>query len=120
MTDLTYPSFPRKALVAVAAALFALCAVAIVVNRSGPDVRMCAAAAEHVMAARNYSIDEMTRIGPSRLPACHGLTAGQYGDAVADAYLIEYGRRLPSTSISRDIPPASFRARSALAASQRR
>jgi hypothetical protein len=120
VTDLTYPSFPRKALVAVGAALFALCAVAIVVNRSGPDMRKCAAAVEHVMAARNYSIDAMTRIGPSRVPACHGLTDGQYGQAVADAYLIEYGRRLPSTSISRDIPPASFRARSALAASQRR
>ena len=119
MTDLTYPVFPRRALVAIGAALFALCVVAIVINRSGPDMRKCAAAAEHVMAARNYSIDAMTRIGSNRVPACHGLTAGQYGEAVANAYLIEYGAAA-DTSISRDIPPASFRARSALAASQRR
>jgi hypothetical protein len=120
VTDLTYPSFPRRALVAIGAALVALCAVAIVVNRSGPDARTCAAAAEHVMAARNYSIDAMTRIGPGPVPDCHGLTAGQYGQAVADAYLIEYGRRLPSTSISGDAPPASFRALSAQAAFQHR
>ncbi len=72
MTDLTYPSFPRRTLVAIGVALVALSAVAIVVNRSGPDARGCAAAAAHVMAARNYSIDAMTRIGPDRVPPVTG------------------------------------------------
>ncbi len=118
MTELTYPSFPRRALAVVGAVLAALCAVAIVVNRSGPDVRGCAAAAERVMAARNYSLDAMRRIGPGWVPACRGLGAADYRQAVADAYVIEYGRRLPDVSISRDIPPASFRALSAQSASR--
>lgn len=117
MTELTYPSIPRRVIAALGAALAALCAAAIVVNLSGPDVRGCAAAAGRVMAARNYSIDAMRRIGPGRLPACRGLTAGEYRQAVADAYVIEYGRRLPSVPLSRDMPPPSFRALSAQTAS---
>ncbi len=113
MTELTYPAFPRKALVAIGAALVALCAVALVINGSGPDERGCAIAAERVMAARNYSVFTMSRMGPDRLPACRGLTAGQYGQAVADGYRLEYGGRLPSASIARNVPPPSFRALSA-------
>jgi hypothetical protein len=117
VSDLTYPRFPRRALAALGAVLTALCAVAIVVNKSGPDVRGCAAAAERVMAARNFSVDAMTRIGPGRVAACRGLSAGEYRQAVADAYGIEYERRLPDTPVSRDIPPPSFRALSARSAS---
>jgi sugar phosphate isomerase/epimerase len=117
VTELTYPAFPRKALAALGAALVALCAIAMVVNRSGPDERGCAVAAAHVMTARNYSIAAMKRIGADRVPHCRGLTAGQFGQAVASAYAIEFGRRLPDASNSRDMPPASFRARSARAAS---
>jgi hypothetical protein len=116
VTELTYPSFPRRALAAFGAVLAALSAVAIVVNKSGPDVRGCAAAAERVMAARNYSVGAMRRIGPGRVPACRGLSAGEYGQAVAYAYVIEY-RGLPDTSISRDMPPPWFRALSAQSAS---
>jgi hypothetical protein len=117
VTELTYPAFPRKALVALGAALVALCAVAMVVNRSGPDERGCAVAAAHVMTARNYSIAAMKRIGADRVANCRGLTGGQFGRAVASAYAIEFSRRLPDASNSRDMPPASFRARSARAAS---
>jgi hypothetical protein len=117
VTELTYPNFPRRALAVLGAVLAALSAVAIVVNKSGPDVRGCAAAAERVMAARNYSVAAMARIEPGRVPACRGLSAAEYRQAVADAYGIEYGRRLPDVPVSRDFPPPSFRALSARSAS---
>ena len=103
---------------ALGAALAALCAFAIVVNQSGPDVRGCAVAAARVMTARNYSIAALKRLGAERVPNCRGLTAAQFGRAVESAYQIEFGLRLPDVSNSRDVPPASFRAKSAQTASQ--
>jgi hypothetical protein len=120
VTELTYPTFPRKALFALGAALATLGVVAVVINHSGPDARACSVAAAHVMTARNYSIAAMKKQGPEHLPVCRGLTAAQFGSAVDHAYQIEFGRRLPDASISRDMPPASFRAKSAQAAALRR
>jgi hypothetical protein len=120
VTELTYPAFPRRALGAFGAVLVALCGVAIAVNRSGPDVPGCAAAAARVMTARNYSVPAMTRLGPGRVAGCGGLTTGQYAQAVADAYVIDYGRRLPHAPVSGNVPPASFRALSAQTASRKR
>jgi hypothetical protein len=51
---------------------------------------------------------------------CRGLTAAEFGSAVQHAYQIEFGRRLPDVSSSRNMPPASFRAKSAQAAALRR
>ncbi|MGN6794710.1 MAG: hypothetical protein ACTHJW_20180, partial [Streptosporangiaceae bacterium] len=82
MTELTYPAFPRKALLVLGAALLALCAFAVVVNQSGPDARGCAVAAARVMTARNSSVAAMKRIGPERVPDCRGLTTSQFGQAV--------------------------------------
>jgi len=115
VTELTYPAFPRKALLALGAAVLALSAVAVVVNRSGPDANGCAVAVARVMTARNYSIAAMKRIGAERVPDCRGLTQGEFGDAVGRAYQIEFGKRLLGVSNSRDF--ASFRAKSAQAAS---
>lgn len=120
MTELTYPAFPRRPLAALGAALVALSAVAVVVNRNGPDVPRCTAAAARVMTTRNYSIAAMARLGPGRVPDCHGLTSGQYAQAVAGAYGIDYGRTLPHAPISGNVPPASFRALSALTESRER
>ena len=120
MTELTYPAFPRKALVAFGAAIAALGAVAVVVNQSGPDARACAVGAARVMTARNYSIAAMKRQGAEHVPHCQGLTAAEFGSAVQHAYQIEFGRRLPDVSSSRNMPPASFRAKSAQAAALRR
>ena len=120
MTELTYPAFPRKALVALGAALATLGAVAVVINQSGPDARACSVAAAHVMTARNYSVAAMKRQGSEHVPHCRGLSAAQFGSAVERAYRIEFARRLPDASISRDIPPASFRAKSAQAAALKR
>jgi hypothetical protein len=119
VTELTYPTFPRKALIALGAALTALGAVAVVINQNGPDARACSVAAAHVMTARNYSIAAMERQGSEHVPHCRGLSAAQFGPAVEHAYQIEFARRLPDASISRDIPPASFRAKSAQAAALR-
>jgi hypothetical protein len=112
-----FPSFPWRAFIALGAVLAALCGVAIVVNESGPDVHGCAATAARVMAAHDYSADVMARLGPGRVPGCRGLSADEYGQAVADAYVIEYGRRLPDVPVSRGVPPPSFRALSARSAS---
>ena len=113
MTELTYPSFPRRGFLAIGAVVLALVTAAIVVNQSGEDLRACAVAAERVMAARNYSVAMMELIGPGAVRACHGLTALQYDEAVLAAYRIEYGGRLPASSITDDTPPPAFRARSA-------
>jgi len=112
-----FPSFPWRAFAALGAVLAALCCAAIVVNESGPDVHGCAGAAARVMAAHDYSADAMARLGPGRVAGCRGLSAGEYGRAVADAYVIVYGRRLPDVPVSRGIPPPSFRALSARSAS---
>lgn len=113
----TFPEFPWRGFAALGVVLATLCGVAIVVNESGPDVHGCAAAAARVMAAHDYSADAMARLGPGRVPGCRGLSAGQYGQAVADAYVIEFGWRLPDVPVSRGVPPPSFRALSARSAS---
>jgi hypothetical protein len=120
VTELTYPAFPKRALVAAGAALVVLCAVAVVVNRSGPDVRACTGAAARMMSARNYSVAAMTRLGPGRVPACRGLSAGQYARAVGDAYAADYARTLPRAPASAEGPSPSFRALSAQTASRKR
>jgi hypothetical protein len=116
VTELNYPAFPRKAILAIGAALVPLCAVGVVVNQSGPDARGCAVAIARVMTARNYSIAAMKRQGPGQVPRCGGLTAAQFSSAVERAYQIEFGGQLPDAANSRDVPPASFRAKSAQAA----
>ncbi len=113
MTDLRYPAFPRRAFLAVGTALIALMAVAIIVNRSGPSVGACAHAAERVMVAREYSVETMELTGQGSVPACRGLSAAQYVQALLDTYQIEYGRLLPGSSVNYAIPPPSYKARSA-------
>ena len=51
--------------------------------------------------------------GPGSVPACRGLTAGQFADAVVIAYQAEYGRFLPQVPITHSLPPASYQALSA-------
>jgi len=119
-TELTYPSFPKRTLVTIAIAVIAFAGVAIALNRSGPDMHGCAAAAARVMAARNYSLAGLQAQGPGRIDACHGLSASQFGQAIADAYQIEYGDRLPNVSITTDLPPPSYRASSAQQAARAR
>jgi hypothetical protein len=119
VTELSYPAFPRKALLALGAAVITLCGVAVAVNQSGPDVRGCVVAAARVMTARTYSIAAMNRVGSERIPACRGLTADQFATAVERAYRIEFGQRLPDTSNSGNIPLVAFRAKSAQAAALR-
>jgi hypothetical protein len=116
VTELTYPSFPRRGFLTIGAVVLALVAAAILANRSSADLRACAVAAERVMAARNYSVATMELIGPGPISACRGLTASQFDQAVLAAYRIEYGGRLPTRSIRDDAPPPAFRARSAQAA----
>ena len=91
----------------------ALAAGALVINESGPDVHRCAVAAEHAMAAHDYSLSAMRAGGPGRLPACRGLSAAQYGQAVLDGYQLEFGGILPRSPAPRDLPPPGYRARSA-------
>ena len=116
VTDMTcpaYPSFPRRALLTIGAALAALATAAIVVNQSGPSVRDCAVAAERVMATRNYSAAMMETMGLGAVRACDRLTAAQFRQAIGDAYQIEFGSRLAHVSIIGDVPPPTFRALSA-------
>ena len=118
MSELSYPSFPRGALLVAGAVLLALCAGAIVVNAragagAGPSLRGCAVAAERVMVARNYSVDLMELTGPGAVPACHGLTARQFARALSRTYQIEYGGRMPATPVSDNVPPPAFKALSA-------
>jgi hypothetical protein len=116
-TELRYPAFPKRALMAGAAALLALMAVAFVVNRSGPSVPACARAAEHVMVARQYSVGTMERAGPGSVPACRRLSEAQYVQALLDTYQIEYGSLLAKAPNNFAVPPPSYRARSALSSS---
>jgi hypothetical protein len=113
MTDLRYPAFPVRALLAACAALIALMAVAVIVNRSGPSVGACKRAAERVMVARDYSAEAMELAGQRSVPACRGVSAGQYVQAVLDAYRTEYWRPLARSPADEAIPPPSYKARSA-------
>ncbi len=113
MTELSYPAFPGRAFLAAGTVLLVLVAAAIVVNKNGPSVSACAAAAERVMVARNYSVEMMELAGPGSVPACRGLTVDQYAQALLDTYRIEYGRLLPRTPVRYDLPPPSYKARSA-------
>jgi len=113
VTEATYPRFPVRGYAIAGLVALALAAGAIVVNESGPDVRRCAVAAEHAMAAHDYSVGAMRADGPGRLPACHGLSAGQYGQAVLDGYELEYRGILPRSPVPRDLPPPAYKARSA-------
>jgi hypothetical protein len=113
MTELTYPSFPKRAFAVAGAVVLILIVAAIVRNESGPSVPGCARAARHVMVSRNYSPDLMELTGPGSVPGCRGLTAGQFADAVVIAYQAEYGRFLPRVSITHSLPPPSYKALSA-------
>jgi len=113
MTELTYPSFPRRVFAVGGAVVLAAIVAAIVGNESGPTVPGCASAARLVMARHDYSPDLMRLDGPGSVPACRGLTAGQFTDAVVIAYQAEYGRFLPRVPITHNLPPASYKALSA-------
>lgn len=113
MTELSYPAFPKRAFLAIGAVALALMAGAVIVNHGGRSLHGCAIAAERVMAARSYSADMMELIGPGTVPACRGLTARQYAQALLDAYRIEYGRHLPEVPINYAVPPPAFKALSA-------
>ena len=119
-TELSYPAFPKRALVAGGIALLVLMAVAFVVNRSGPSVARCARAAEHVMVARQYSVATMELAGQGSVPACRGLSDGQYVQALLDTYQIEYGKVLAKVPANYAVPPPAYRARSALSESRSR
>lgn len=118
MSELSYPSFPRRAFLAAGAALLALSVIAVVVNegagaRAGPSLLSCAVAAGRVMVARNYSVAVMELTGPDSVPACHGLTARQFARALSRTYEIEYGGHLPAEPVSYNMPPPAFKALSA-------
>jgi len=113
MTDLSYPSFPVRPLLAIGLALLGLGAAAIALNRSGPDAAACATAAARVMAARDATIGAMERAGAASVPACRGLTPGQYAGAVDRADLIDYGAGLPAAPLPAQLPPPAYRARRA-------
>ena len=95
-------------------------AVAFVVNRSEPTVQACARAAERVMVARQYSVGMMELAGRRSVPACRGLSYGQYVQALLDTYQIEYGRLLAKVPNNYAVPPPSYKARSALSESRSR
>ena len=114
MTELSYPAFPRRLFLAAGAVVLALMAAAVVVNKSGPSVRACAHAAERVMAKRNYSVVMMELAGPRSVPACRGLSADQYSQALRDTYRIEYGGLLARSPASYAVPPPSYKAASAI------
>jgi hypothetical protein len=120
MTELRYPAFPKRALLAVGTALLALMAVAFIVNRSGPSVPACARAAERVMVARQYSLSMMELAGRGSVPACRRLSDAQYVQALLDTYQIEYGRLLAKVPNNYAVPPPSYKARSALSESRSR
>lgn len=113
MAELTYPDFPKRAFAVAGAVVLVLIVAAIVRNESGPSVPGCARAARHLMSSRNYSPDLMRLDGPGSVPACRGLTASQFADAVVIAYQAEYGRFLPKVPIVHSLPPPSYRALSA-------
>jgi hypothetical protein len=117
-TELRYPAFPKRALVAGGTALLALMAVAFVVNRSSPSVQACAHAAERVMVARQFSVDMMELAGRGSVGACRGLSEAQYVQALLDTYQIEYGRLLAKVPSNYAVPPPSYRARSAMSESR--
>lgn len=118
MTELTYPRFPVRALVAIAVALAALVPVAIALNAGGPSERACAIAAERIMAARGYPVALMELTGPGAVRACHGLSRQQYAQSLLATYLIEYGKHLPSVPLPREVPPPAFKALSARSAAR--
>jgi hypothetical protein len=120
MTELSYPTFPRRLFVAAGVLVLALMAAAVVVNRSGPNVRACARAAEHVMAHQNYSVVMMELIGKGSVPVCRGLSADQYSQALLDTYRIEYGGLLARSPVNYAVPPPSVKAASAMSESRSR
>lgn len=58
---------------------------------SGLTIQGCAVAAEHIMVANSYSESELLGISPNDIPACKGLDANQYYQALTKAEEIEYG-----------------------------
>jgi hypothetical protein len=120
MTELRYPAFPKRALVAGGTVLVALMVGALLFNRSGPTVPACARAAERVMVARQYSVSMMELAGQRSVPACRGLPDAQYVQALLDTYQIEYGGLLAKVPNNYAVPPPSYKARSALSESRSR
>jgi hypothetical protein len=121
--SLSYPGVSRRLVIAAAAAILALAVVAVALNHQAgtrPDLRRCAAAAARVMGERGYSVALMQVRGPAAVRDCRRLTAGQYRHALAATYRIEFGGRLSHEPLSRNLPPASFRAASAAGAARSR
>ncbi len=109
MTDLVYPAFPRRPFLLGGLVVLALIAIAVVVNLRGPSVARCTAAARHEVASHG-------RVIPGQLRACDGLSSTEITAALTTAYRAEYSRYLRGAPITRDLPPAEYRARSAQAA----
>lgn len=109
MADLTYPAFPRRAFVLGGLVVLALIAAAIVVNLRGPSLASCTAAARREVASHGL-------VRPGQPRACDGLSSAQVAAALTTAFRAEYGRYLRGTPITRDLPPASYRAASARSA----
>jgi hypothetical protein len=120
--ELSYPRFPSRLFVLAGALVAVLIATAFALqdNRSRPHVHACAVAAERVMVTRNYSAEVMGLIGPDPIAACHGLSSGQYAQALADTYRIEYGRFLSRVPLSHEVPPPAFKSLSAQSAAKSR
>ena len=113
MAELTYPKFPLRPLAAIGVVTVALGVGAILVNRSEPSISACATAAGRFMARHDFSLNQMRAAGSGPVPACHGLSAEQFGQALLDGYANEYGPSLPRAPIPRDVPPSNYKATSA-------
>ena len=108
MGDLLYPEFPRRIFVVGAVVMLALIAAAVVINLRGPSVARCTAAALSQVSRSGW-------ISPAGLRACDGLSTAQITAAETTAYQAVYGKYLRGTPMTRDLPPASYRAASARA-----
>jgi hypothetical protein len=124
LDELSYPSFPWRAFVAIGAVVLLLAVAVIAGERAGngtasassATVGQCATAAARVMSANDYSVDMLALMGPGSVRRCHGLAPAKFGRALLGTYRIEYGRNLPRSSSRAGTPSPEFRARSALAA----
>ncbi|HEX9066708.1 MAG TPA: hypothetical protein VF843_16480 [Streptosporangiaceae bacterium] len=112
MADLIYPEFPRRVFLACGVVVLALAVAAVVINRHGPSVDRCTAAARRAVASHG-------QVSPGQLRACDGLSTAQLAIALTTAYRAEYARYLRGAPITGDLPSASYRSASARAAARR-